>query len=80
LNVHLYYEDGDSENLGLIRKTGFATAETLLSLVKKNLESYGFKMQHDIEATSRKELQVLFDIKNVAPIYEDSESNKRHPR
>jgi hypothetical protein len=52
LNVHLYYEDGDSDNLGLIRITGTATAEVLLGLLKKKLESYGLDMQRDIVVTT----------------------------
>ena len=52
LNIHVYYIDEDSDNLGLVRIVGSCISETLLQLVAEKLKCFGLDYAKDIVATT----------------------------
>ena len=52
LNIHIYYEGGDSDNLGLIRIHGSCPADKMIELVSSKLNLFEIDYEKDVVATT----------------------------
>lgn len=66
LNVHVYFQNDDSENLGMVRIHGKGSAEKLVSLVDSKIKSFGLEWS-DIVATTSDGASVMILYGTLSP-------------
>lgn len=67
MNVHIYYESGESQNLGLVRIHGSCPAEKLVELVNNRLRSFHINFDQDIVGTTSDGASVMIKFGSLTP-------------
>ena len=61
MSIHVYYSDGDSDNLGLVRIIGSCTSGILLQMVEDKLKDFGLNIAKNIITITRDGASVIWE-------------------
>jgi len=70
MNIHIYYNTTDSDNLGLVPIEGSCTAEKTLELVDKKLNSFDVSFKQDIVSVMSDGAAVMQKFGKLSPAYQ----------
>lgn len=70
MNIHIYYDDGQSDNLGLVRIQESCPAEKVYELVNAKLSDFNIKLQSDIVAITSDGASVMIKFGRLSPAHQ----------
>ena len=69
MNVNIYYEDGESDNLGLVRIQGSCPSEKVYELLNAKLSDFNLSLQSDIVAITSDGASVMIKFGRLSPAH-----------
>lgn len=70
MNVHIYYDDGESDNLGLVRIQGSCPSEKVYELLNAKLSDFNLSLQSDIVAITSDGASVMIKFGRLSPAHQ----------